>query len=167
MVQMTEKYKYDFLRYNKFHVLKPNFMVILAGAFLAKETFLIVMAMALSFKSRGAAAGSDVFAVLMNKMLLPANLPVLILLWAFSQRNPEGSDYAKKIWMYGRELMVFSASMALAIFYMTNQIYLHLFSVFHLSVAGAYIAVIIYLMTSTFVTDLFKEFPQKSEVKQK
>ena len=85
MVKMTEKYKYDFLKYNKFHVLKPNFMVMLVAAFLAKA-ILIVMAMALSFKSR-TAAGSDVFAVLMNKMLLPANLPVLMLLWAFSQRN--------------------------------------------------------------------------------
>jgi hypothetical protein len=163
---MTQKYKYHFLKYNRHHVLKLNFLLVLSMVFLTKETILTVMAAASAFKSKGAANTAGLY-FLIDTSLWPTNLPVLALWWSYMKRSPESSSVAQRIWHNGRYLIAVSAFLGAAIFISNHRSDLVSYSPMHFGILGVYSSILLYVTLSSFVTDLFKEFPDQTNSPEK
>ena len=163
---MTQKYKYHFLKYNRHHVLKLNFLLVLSMVFLTKETILTLMAAASAFKSKGAANTAGLY-LLIDTSLWPTNLPVLALWWSYMKRSPEGSNVARRVWHNGRYLITLSAFLGAAIFINNHWSNLFSYSPMHFGLLGVYSLILLYVTLSSFVADLFKEFPDQPNIPEK
>ena len=72
----NEKFKYDFLEYNKYLVLKPNLSLKIILFFLCKETLFVVFFLAFSFRGDD----SSIMKHLLEPSLMLSNIPAIIVL---------------------------------------------------------------------------------------
>ncbi len=157
----TEKFKYHFLRYNRFMVLKPNALLICVLLYYVKDFLILVIVAATAFKTRGASPElSAVMSLATPKMAL-SNFPALLVFYAWGHRNPQGGNIVRWIWRNGRHLILAAAIVnSVTILFETVPIgtlqgnILIGFLVFN-AVA------VIYVYRSQPVADVFAEFPDK------
>jgi hypothetical protein len=93
-----------------------------------------------------------------------ATIPVLILVFAYAKRKPDASEFVQSLWRNGRNLLVAAAVMNIVVIFIpflaniTHSI--NLYGWIQLAVA---VAIIVYLYSSTRVTDTFADFPKEAE----
>ena len=154
-----EKFKYDFMKYNKYFVLRPNIWLILILFFLCKDIFLMLGVGATAFKGKGQADVSALI-VLVNPIFFLSDLPALAVAYVASARRPNAGHFPRLIWRYGRQLILLSA--ATYILLLVYKLKWDVFSINWLEwlFVATNIFVIIYIVSSEFIKDVFNAFPK-------
>ena len=154
----NEKFKYDFMKYNKYFVLRPNIWLILILFFLCKDIFLMLGVGATAFKGKGQADVSALI-VLVNPIFFLSDLPALAVAYVASNRRPNAGPILRLIWKYGRQLVLLSAST-----YILLLVYKMKWDIFSMNwlewlFITTNIFIIVYVVSSKFIKDVFNEFP--------
>ena len=157
---------YDYIRYNRYGVLRPGPELWLALLFQCRHVIGIgLIAMAGGGRRGGMAATGDIdlssLGHLLNPLFTLADIPALALLLALAARLPGAGDLPRWLWRRGRLLLLASAAIY-------GGLYLY-----HLPARPAAIplgdwlglagtaAVAAYAVLSVYLRDLFGEFPER------
>ncbi len=155
---------YDFIRYNRYGVLRPGAGLWLALVFLCRHIMTILLvAMAAGRGPQGGAEGIDLsdFGHLVTPVFMVADLPALALLLALAARLPTASALPRLVWRAGRPLLLVSVLVysALIVRHWPAAGVAGLAAGDWLGFAGT-LAVAVYAATSPYLADLFREFPE-------
>jgi len=146
------------MMYNRFFSLRLNLAMKLILVFLCKDFFLMAVVGATAFKGKGGADVSQLMA-LVHPIFFLADFPAVAVIYAACVRQPDSGELPRLIWRHGRELILLSTAI-----YCTLVIYGREWQISSLSWAdGAALtvnaAIIVYLLRSEYVRDLFADFP--------
>ena len=154
-----ETFKYHYLKYNRFHVLRPNFFVRIIWAFYLKDLFLAFVVGASTFKARGASKQAAVILDISNPRFMLASLPIVLLCYALAHRQPMAGRRIRWIWRNGQHLILTAALMNSAMVLMSYQRFFVDGGWILMGALVINIFTIIYVYRSEEVRDLFTEFP--------
>ncbi|NQU60860.1 MAG: DUF2919 family protein [Rhodospirillales bacterium] len=151
-------YKYHYLRYNHYGVLRPNWLVRLILFFLCRHLVLLLVFGAMNFKGK---AGPEMAFMLplLDKAFIITDMPALLVLFVMGARRPDASAAYQWIWRHGRYLILGSIGaffLIIGVRYGVNQTPLN---VVEWAVITANIAAVTYIGKSAYISDLFAEFP--------
>ncbi|MBM08837.1 MAG: hypothetical protein CMF69_04565 [Magnetovibrio sp.] len=154
-----DKFKYDYIRYNHYLVLRPNVLLKLILCFLCKDVFLILVIGASAFKGGGGGSLSDLMD-LVRPIFFLANIPTLAVLYAWSARRPNAPSLPRSIWKNGRSLILLS--LALYVFLLLFERGWSISSLSTVDWCAVAINIIIagYILLSNLVRDIFSQFPE-------
>ena len=155
----SDKFKYDFMRYNRYFVLRANILLFLILCYLCKDIFLIMGVGATAFKSKGGDV-SDIM-VLVSPIFFISDLPALAVTYALSARQPNAGIFPRRIWKNGRFLLSLSAFLHLFLLGLKIKWELDVMGWIQWLVVVIDIAIVIYINSSEFIKDLFSEFPNR------
>lgn len=156
------KHNYSISSYNKYICLKMDYIMWFIFLFLLKPYVILIF----SFSDR-----SDrmklIEMIYTDKFMMSlgafVGIPAALLIYAWSRRNPDGSDFVRKIWSKGRELLTVSTSLnALLVFLplflgRTNK--LSLTDWVQLAIC---IVILLVLYGYSYIRVCFLEFPDKN-----
>jgi len=156
-----EKYKYDFLRYNLHHVLRPNALLLLILVYLCKDIILVMFIGVGSFKGGAQPGVSNLVNLVSPKMIL-SDLPAIAVAFSLILRTPNAGNIPRIIWKHGRSLIALSVILHILLMLMHRE-----FQLFHLGMLeqiliGLDILTAVYVFSSRLVKDIFAEFPAKA-----
>ena len=161
----TEAFKYHYLKYNRYHVLRPNWLVRCIWVYYMKDLFLAFVVGASTFKARGANNQAAVILDITNPRMMLASVPIILLCYALLHRQPTAGSRIRWIWRNGQHLILTAALMNSAMLLISYQ---------RLLVDGGWILMgalviniltIFYVYRSEEVRNLFAEFPAPPEIK--
>lgn len=155
----TEKFKYDFLRYNRYHILRPNFFLKVICVYFLKDLFLMVVIAAGVFKAKGLSPEITVLVNLVSPRMLFATLPIGLIGYALINRSPDGSVLARRIWKNGRWLIGLAAIVHVGLLLGTTVRIDTAGGIVVLVLIALDIAAVVYVFRSKLVGDVFAEFP--------
>jgi tetratricopeptide (TPR) repeat protein len=156
---MSQPQLYAPWHYDRFYRLKVPFLLWLAMLYgLAPAAFLIPQA-------RSAA---DLWGELLGDWrMVPACLPILLVMVAAGYRVPETGRWMRSAWRYGRQLMLAGYLGSAAVFVVLHRQVLasvdHLLFPVALSILLLDAAAIAYLFGSHLLRDLFADFPEAGD----
>lgn len=158
------KFKYDYLRYNRHHVLRPGSVLIGTLCFLIKDMFLIAIVGASAL--RGGGSQSSELLNLIHPVFFFSNLPVLAVFYALGMRQPSASALPRLIWKNGRYLIMFAA-----LFYVFLLFHIRGYALLKVGILdgiaiGINAIIFGYIFMSPFIKDLFSEFPEPTETNE-
>ncbi len=151
------KFKYHYLKYNSYGVLRPSLILILILCFLCKDFFLVAIVGASSFK--GAGAGSNELVTLISPILFLSDLPAIFLFYALSARRPEAGRVPRFIWKYGRLFIALSIFSYIVILFSMRDFTISKLTFLDGSAIAFKLLILIYIYTSSIIADTFGEFP--------
>ena len=156
---------YDFIRYNRYGVLRPSPGLWLSLVFLCRHVITILLvAFAAGRGMRGGGGDMDLsdFGHLVRPIFMLADLPALMLLLALASRMPTAGSVPRLLWRAGRLLLLASAAVYIVLFawYLPPAGIENLAIADWLSIAGT-VAVAVYAAISPYLGDLFREFPER------
>lgn len=164
MVRQRRARTYDFIRYNRYGVLRPEVGLWAALLFQCRHVLGIVLLAAAGGRGlggRGASGAIDLSELghLLNPVFTVADAPALLLLLALAARMPGAGPLPRLLWRHGRLLLLLSAALYGALFawHMPAEIGT-LRPADWLGLAGT-AATAVYAAASTYLRDLFAEFP--------
>ena len=155
----SDKFKYDFMRYNRYFVLRANILIFFILCYLCKDIFLIMGVGATAFKSKGGDV-SDIM-VLVSPIYFISDLPALAVSYALSARQPNAGNLPRLIWRNGRFLLSLSACLHLLLLGLKAKWDFDDMGLVQWLVIVIDIAIVIYVNSSEFIKDLFSEFPDQ------
>ena len=159
----TEKFKYDFLRYNRHMVLKPHGLLIAIFLYYLKDLLIVVAIAATAFKARGASSELNAIMALATPKMIFSNFPVLLIVYAWAHRNPNGADFVRTIWRNGRHLILVAAVINSVMIWIQPIPPGNLIFGIFLGLMALNIITVIYIYRAEQVRDVFAEFPQPVE----
>ncbi len=154
----SEKFKYDYLRYNKYHTLRPNLLLFLILIYLCKDIFFVFVIGAGSFKG-GAGPGISNLADLVSPRMIVSNLPAIVVLVSLINRDPEAGRLMRLIWKNGRLMIILSIVIHTLLILSQKEFQFPLLVLSEWMLIGVDIFVGIYIFSSQLVKDIFAEFP--------
>lgn len=154
---------YSYKNYDKYLCLKVGFGLWVVMLFLLRPYILLVSSFRID-GVRGAGGLKDlVYPDDLSLILgILATIPLMVVIYAWVKREPDASEFIRKVWRHGKPLLIASASMnILAIFIpvwagFVRQV--HIISWFQL---GLSLLVVLYLYFSVRVKDTFADFPER------
>lgn len=158
---MSEKYSIE--SYDKNLCLKINDNLWLILFFLLRPYMVAII----SFVNRADRSGF-INMIYSDKMALwwglLAGVPAVFVIYSWTKRKPEASQFVKRIWSRGRELLAVSALFNAAIVFVPLLIGV----VHHVSIVGwiqfgISLVIVLVLYTSTYIKHCFADFPQEAE----
>lgn len=155
-------YKYHFLSYNQYGVLRPNWPLKLILAFLCRHVVLLVAFGSMAFKGR---MGSDLqyLLPLLDKAFVIADLPALLVLYAMGSRRPDAGAFCRWVWRNGQIWVFGSVGLFLVITVIRHGVAGTPLSAIEWAMVAANIAVVFYVGRSDYIRDLFDQFPPAPE----
>ncbi|NQU56623.1 MAG: DUF2919 family protein [Rhodospirillales bacterium] len=152
-------YKYHFLRYNQFQVLRPSLALKLILCFLCKDFFLGFIIGAITLKSRGTGSGLSELMDLIRPIFFFSSVPAVAVLYAISARTPEAGRLPRFLWKNGQYLILASVLMYLAILGYIRGFDLSNLTSTDWAVVAVNLALVAYVFFSEAINDTFAEFP--------
>ena len=148
------------MMYNRFFSLRLNLAMKLILVFLCKDFFLMAVVGATALKGKGGADVSQLMA-LVHPIFFLADFPAIAVVYAACVRQPHSGELPRLIWSHGQKLILLSTAI-----YCTLVIYRREWLISNLSWAdwaalAINAAIIVYLLKSEYVRDLFADFPIK------
>ncbi len=165
MPELNNFRRYDFIRYNRYGVLRPSLGLWLSLTFLCRHVITILLvAMAAGRGMQGGNNAMDMsdFGHLVTPIFMLSDLPALMLLLALAARLPTAGVLPRAIWRAGRLLLLLSIlAYAGLIVRHWPAVGISGFAVADwLGFAGTS-AIALYVLGSTYLADLFREFPDR------
>jgi hypothetical protein len=154
------KFKYDFMKYNQFGVLRPSLLLILILCFLCKDFFMVLIVGLVAFKSKGGGGGLSDLIALVSPTFFFADLPVIVLLFAIGARRPDGGKLLRIAWHNGRYMILLSITIYSLILISLRGYEVSNFSLLDWIVIALNLAIVGYVFSSQFIKDTFAEFPE-------
>ncbi len=156
----TEKFKYDFLRYNRYHILRPNFLLKVICVYFLKDLFLMAVVAAGVFKARGLSPEISVLLDLVSPRLLFASFPIALIGYGLINRSPDGAALPRLVWKNGRWLILLAAIIHVGLLLSTTVRIDTIGGIVVLVLIALDIAAVVYVFRSKLVGDVFAEFPE-------
>ncbi len=160
---MSETFKYDFLRYNRYHILRPNFLLKVICAYFLKDLFLMIVVAAGAFKAKGLSPEVAVLLDLVSPRLLLAAFPIGLIGYALINRTPDAGELPRRIWKNGRRLILLAAVLHSGLLLGSTVRIDSTGGVIVLTLIGLNIAAVVYIFRSKLVADVFAEFPARRD----
>jgi len=156
----NDKFKYHFMKYNQYDVLRPSLLLLLILCFMCKDFFMVLIVGAAAFKSKGGGGGLSDLVALVSPTFFFADLPVIGLLYALGARRPAGGKLPRFLWHNGRYIILLSIVFYSLILISLRDYEISNFSPFDWIVMALNLAIIGYIFSSEFIKDTFSEFPE-------
>lgn len=151
--------KYDYLSYNRYDVLRLNWLYWVIVLFLTRH---IVVLMVLGFArgKSGAGPSNAALASLIDPLFFVSDVPAIILLMVTGARLPSGKKTTRSLWKNGRYFM--SASCFLYIALLLWQQGAQILSAHPLTwvLMAVNVGVVVVTWRSRYLKDLFDQFPE-------
>ncbi len=160
----NEAFKYGYLRYNVHGVLRPNLQLKLSLLFLCRRILMLFLADGMNFKGRAKPETAYLVQLLNPVYNITDILPALVS-YAMGARTTKAKAAIHWIWKHGRQLILFSVVLFLAIFGFRTQWALSAYGAVEWAVITANVLIALYIGTPRFIRDLFNEFPPPIEQK--
>ena len=154
------KFKYDFMKYNQYDVLRPSLPLILILGFLCKDFFMVLIIGAAAFKSKGGGGGLSDLVALVSPAFFFADLPVIGLLYALGARRPISEKLPRFLWHNGRYIILLSIVFYSLILISLRNYEISNFSLLDWIVVAVNLTIVGYIFSSKFIKDTFVEFPE-------
>lgn len=154
----NETFKYDYLRYNAHGVLRPNWPLKLSLLFLCRHILMLFLLGGMSFKG-GLKPGTEYLVELLNPVYNITDILPAMVLFAMSARRPTAGAFPRWAWKHGRQMILFSIALFLAIFFFRTQFAFATYGIVEWAVIAANGFIGTYIGTSRYIRDLFNEFP--------
>lgn len=151
-------FKYEFLRYNQYGVLRPNWPFMLSLAFLCRHIALLIILGAAMFKSKGG-PGLEHILPLLDKAYIVADLPAAALVYVIGARRPDAGAVPRWIWRHGREMIFCSAALFFLITLVRNGLAFGLYQPVEWAMIAGTLVVAGYVAKSPYIRDMLDEFP--------
>jgi len=151
-------FKYNFLRYNQYGVLKAHWPLKFCLIFLCRHMLLLLALVAMSFKG-GGGREMTYLTPLLDKAFIISDLPALAVFYLIGARRPESKDVYRWIWRNGRSLIYASVALYLGIVTLRNGLVLSNYAAVEWAMIAGNAVVVFYVWRSQFIRDLFKDFP--------
>jgi hypothetical protein len=150
--------KYDYLQYNRYDVLRLNWLYWLIILFLSRH---ILMLLFIGFaKGRGGSGPSDpAVAALIDPLFFASDVPGLILLAATGARLPSGGALARAIWRNGRAVITASCGLYLALLFWQQGAGIMSPHPVTWAMIAVNILAIAVVWRSRYLADMFDQFP--------
>ncbi|MFQ5766026.1 MAG: DUF2919 family protein [Rhodospirillales bacterium] len=150
-------FKYDFMRYNQYGVLRPNWPFKLSLAFLCRHIVVLVILGAMMLKRSSGTEMANILPLL-DKSYIIADLPAVALVYVMGARRPHAGAGLRWIWRHGREMIFCSIALFFLITLYRNGLAFALYQPIEwMMIAGN--VVVAYVAMSRYVRDLLAEFP--------
>ena len=151
-------FKYNFLRYNQYGVLKAHWPLKFCLLFLCRHMLLLIALVAMGFRG-GGGPEMTYLTPLLDKAFIISDLPALAVFYLIGARRPESKDLYRWIWRNGRALILASVAMYLGIVTLRNGLVLSNYAAVEWVMIAGNAVVAFYAWRSQFIRDLFNEFP--------
>lgn len=155
---MQQKYSFD--SYDKYLCLKPDATMWMIFMFLLRPYVVLIF----SFANRGDRM-QLVNLLYADRAMMSlgalAGIPAVLLIYAWAKKSPDASDFVRKLWKNGRQLIIAAALLnAILVF-----VPLLTDSIKHLSYYGwgqfvISIGIIIWAYKDSYINDCFEDFPK-------
>ncbi len=159
-------FKYNFLRYNQYEVLKAPWPLKFCLIFLCRHMVLLLALVAMNFRG-GGGREMTYLAPLLDKAFIISDLPALAVFFVIGARRPESKNLYRWIWRNGRPLVLASVALYLGIVTLRNGLVLSNYAAVEWAMIAGNAVVAFYAWRSEFIRDLFHEFPPPPEEKEK
>jgi len=154
----SEKFKYEYWRYDKHFVLKPPLALKISLVVLCKDLILSLLLGATNFKSRGSSLGSDAADIVQPVFIISA-LPAAALFLAMVSRDPKAGFLVRTLWKNGKILISLSVAIYLLLFGLVFGLRLDNYSMIQLITLLSYFMIFAYCWKSSLLTDALLDFP--------
>ena len=155
--------KYPISSYNKYVCLKPNALILMICLFLLRPYALEILSIA-NIKDRSALINMFYTDKLLLSFEAAAAIPIIFLVYAWTRRSPDASEFTKKIWRYGKQLIMATTCLQLCI--VSSPLWLQIEShMTRFSWVQLLICLSILLITpfSRYMRDCFADFPESDQ----
>jgi len=157
----SEKFKYEYWRYDKHFVLKPPLALKISLVVLCKDLILSLLLGATKFKLKGGDFADDAVS-LVDPAFFISNLPAAALLFAVILRGPNSGPIVRHIWRNGKIFLHLSLWIYFLTFFLKNGANVFEYTLLHWGYLTAYTLILVYALRSNLLTDAFAEFPAKT-----
>lgn len=143
--------------YDKYNVLKVPGLLVLTNIYAVKYLLFFILPIFAEKMPMLRKFAHEQF----NPGLLICSLAAALVLVSMVRRGPKVADWARKLWAYGRQILIASLSLELLLLVTYLLLGWRKLDEFWLLFAYLNIMFIIYLFRSRRVRDVFKEYPEK------
>jgi Protein of unknown function (DUF2919) len=150
--------------YNKYDVLNVPLSLVMVNLYLLKHYFIFAFPVMVQLPMISIVAQSLEQIIpsqnYSNGALLYSCIPALLVLVSMVRRVPSTGSFLRWVWQHGRRLLLLSLALEMGV--ISLSIGLHLQKLTEVSLAFLYIDMwlILFLLKSRHVKDVFTEFPQ-------
>lgn len=155
----TPPRKYAYTRYNRHDVLKPGWGYWLISLFLSRHVILLML-IGVSAGRGGGGPRNPALAALLDPVFFVSDLPAILLLFTAGARLPRGGRPARFLWRRGRYLLVSSSAIYIGLLLWQQGFNLAGFQPMTWALLAVNLGVVVYVMTSAYLRDLFTQFPE-------
>jgi hypothetical protein len=155
----TEKYKYDFMRYNSLHVLRPHALLIVILAYYLKDLLIAIVIAATAIKARGLSPEMRSLLDVSSPKMILSGMPIMFLIYALLNREPSASDRIRWIWRNGRHFILAAALLNSLLILSETTPLETLAGKALLGFLFFNITILFYIYRSEQVSDVFASFP--------
>lgn len=154
----SKKFAFSPDDFNEFHVLKIPFLLYLVLIYLNKYFLLVILP---------SIGGGDLSAIVkwfkIDLLMMTSCLPALVLLVASLYRIPNPKKWPKPIWEKGQLLLLISSIMDFVILASYVALDWRILDTGLMVLLAIDVAIFVYLLRSTYLKEMFKEFPEEVE----
>ncbi len=106
--------KHDYLSYNRYDVLRPNWLFWTVAVFLSRHLLLLFF-LGVSHGKGGGGPANPAVGALIDPLYFIADVPALVVLASLGARLPSGGKAARLVWHNGRILLLASCVLYLGL----------------------------------------------------
>jgi hypothetical protein len=151
-------HKYHYTDYNQYDVLRLNWVYWAITLFLSRHLILFML-LGISAGRTGQGPRNPALAALLDPVLFVSDLPALLLLFVAGARLPKSGRLPRILWRQGRSLLVLSAVLYIGLVVWQQQFDFAKFDPVTWGLLAVNIILIVYLLKSPKLGDLFSQFP--------
>ena len=151
-------HKYDYTCYNQYDVLRLNWVYWAVTLFLCRHLILLML-IGVSAGRGGEGQRNPALAALLDPVFFVSDLPAIILLFVAGARLPNGGSKTRFMWCCGRYLLLSSSGLYIGLSISNLGFAFGNFQPVTWGLVALNIFLMIYVMKSAYLRDLFSQFP--------
>lgn len=150
--------KYHYSCYNHYDVLRLNWAYWAITLFLSRHVILFML-ISISAGRGGGGPRNPELAALLDPILFVSDLPALLLLFLAGARLPKSGRATRFLWRQGRILLLSSLALYVALLLWQQGFDVLGFEPVSWGLFGLNLILMVYVMKSGYLRDLFQQFP--------
>ena len=154
----TPPRRYDYTRYNHHDVLRLNAMYWVITLFLSRHLILLIL-LGVSAGRGGAGPRIPALAALLDPVFFVTDIPAVILLFVAGARLPRSGAVTRSFWRKGQYFLLASCVLYIALLLWQQGANIIRFQPLTWGLLATNIGVMVYVMKSRYLRDMFSEFP--------
>ena len=150
--------KYDYSHYNQYDVLRLNWAYWAITLFLSRHLILFML-IGVSAGRDGGGPRNPTLAALLDPVLFFSDVPALVLLFVAGARLPKSGRLPRFLWRQGRLLLILSPLLYIVLLFWQQQFEFGKIDVVTWGLVALNVALMAYVIKSSYMADLFMQFP--------